>query len=67
MCDIRQNRARAGKQTSFEHEGKVVEVKRLRRYLKDTTRRDVAQKNIGDRGTGWKLITGSSFQPGSSM
>ncbi|KAL9608829.1 MAG: hypothetical protein Q9167_006347 [Letrouitia subvulpina] len=67
MCDIRQNRAKAGKQTSLEHEGKIVEVKRLRRYLKETTRRDVAQKDIGDRGNGWKLITGTSFQPGSSI
>lgn len=67
MCDIRQNRAKAGKQTSLEHEGKVVELKRLRRYLKETTRRDAAQKGLGDRGIGWKLITGSSFQPGSSV
>ncbi|KAL8741567.1 MAG: hypothetical protein Q9190_005838 [Brigantiaea leucoxantha] len=67
VCNIRRARAKEGKRSTIEYKGKVVENKQLRRYLKESTRRDVAQKSIADGGRGLKLMSGSAFSLGKSI
>ena len=70
MCDIRHSRAETGKATVFGSEllGKDIEEKKLRRYLKERTRRKVAMtrtRNLDPREL--KILLGTSFQLSESM
>ena len=70
MWKIRQSRARAGKSTIFQsqEQGKDIEEKKLRRYLKDRMRRDIASPRTMDgRREELKVLSGSSFLLGNSM
>ena len=70
MCGIRHSRAEIGKATVFRSEllGKNIEEKKLRRYLKETTRSRVAMtrtKDLDPREL--KILLGTSFQLSESM
>jgi hypothetical protein len=70
LLKIRQKRAEAGKSTLFQDEisGKRVDEKQLRRYLKESMRRDTARMHARiSNPMDLKALTGSSFTFGSSM
>ena len=70
MCKIRQTRAEAGKSSVFrdERQDKQIDEKKLRRYLKQTTRRDVAVRHTNDEGAKeLRILSGSSFLLSNSM
>ena len=70
LCGIRHTRAERGKSTVFRSEllGKDVEEKKLRRYLKETTRRNVAMTSTGNPHLGeLKILLGTSFQLSESV
>ena len=61
MMKIRQTRAKAGSTTIFEHQGVVVD-KKLRRYMKDTMRRDAArQLTKNEEGGDFRILSGTAF------
>jgi ribosomal protein S4 len=70
LLKIRQTRAEAGKLTVFRDAGsnKSVDEKQLRRYLKESMRRDTATMHARlPSPMDLKALTGSSFTFGSSM
>ena len=61
MMKIRQTRAKAGSATIMEHHGVVTDNK-LRRFMKNSIRRDVAKKlTRNEEGGELRLLSGSAF------
>jgi hypothetical protein len=46
MCDYLQTRANAGKQTAMAHKGKQVDLKKLRRVMKEYNRQQITMRPV---------------------
>jgi len=68
MVDVLQTRASAGKSTVMTYKGKQVDLKKLRRVMKESARQQITMHAAGTRIEGEASITShTAFPAGNRM